>query len=243
MSVSKILIEEFVDLKENKVYFKEINLILDLYLSSGTHFFISNHFGSTYIKFPKYIIEKGYISKQYYDRLILAATNLLKKEKPLNIPYLTLNYVYFLGKKLPVTKFKAFEKEKNYLYVKKLEMKYIIEAYDNLILKNIDQYLQVDTQKLKINKQFRIKLGEFRTIYADIFVKRNPVEIHFDRRIFAFHPYVFNSVILHELCHLYYTNHSKNFYTLLRLFSPQENKVDKIFKKGDFTYVPDKQMW
>lgn len=46
-----------------------------------------------------------------------------------------------------------------------------------------------------------------------------------------------DAVIIHELCHIVYPNHSKNFYNLVRKYSPNYDEIDKWLKNNSYRLI------
>lgn len=53
--------------------------------------------------------------------------------------------------------------------------------------------------------------------------------------LYAFSEEVGNSVIVHEIAHCFYPNHSKAFYELVLNYCPEYYKYERILTNGDFT--------
>ena len=43
---------------------------------------------------------------------------------------------------------------------------------------------------------------------------------------------IIDGIIVHELCHIIYPNHSNNFYKLVRKYMPDYDEINKWLKKN-----------
>lgn len=56
--------------------------------------------------------------------------------------------------------------------------------------------------------------------------------LHFSSRLIMLPEDKIDAVIVHELCHIVYPNHSKNFYDLVRNYIPDYDEINKWLKKN-----------
>ena len=56
--------------------------------------------------------------------------------------------------------------------------------------------------------------------------------LHFSSRLIILPPEKIDAVIVHELCHIIYPNHSQNFYNLVKKFIPNYDEINKWLKKN-----------
>ena len=56
--------------------------------------------------------------------------------------------------------------------------------------------------------------------------------LHFSSRLIMLPEDVIDGVIVHELCHIIYPNHSKDFYNLVNTYKPNYNEINKWLKKN-----------
>ena len=56
--------------------------------------------------------------------------------------------------------------------------------------------------------------------------------LHFSSRLIILPPEKIDAVIVHELCHILYPNHSQNFYNLVKKFIPNYDEINKWLKKN-----------
>lgn len=57
-------------------------------------------------------------------------------------------------------------------------------------------------------------------------------QLYFSSRLIMLPEDVINAIIVHELCHIIYKNHSKEFYNLVKKFIPNYDEIDKWLKKN-----------
>ena len=56
--------------------------------------------------------------------------------------------------------------------------------------------------------------------------------LHFSSRLIILPQEKIDAVIVHELCHIIYPNHSQNFYNLVKKFIPNYDEINKWLKKN-----------
>lgn len=232
-------------LQENRVYFTDIikegkfiventNIEANIEYSKRKSFGMMALYGKLLLIIPSSFLNIGYIERRIYEELCISLKKIYIRIQPMNIEPLSVNYVYLFGKKLQVTNFKGFINEPNYFYVKKISISNILKQYDKVVKQKLVQILEEDCKILKLENNFKVTISFYKSRYGSINVKER--KIHLDRRIFAFHYDVFNSVIFHELCHCYYQNHSRQFHNLLNSVSSKNKFYTYIMAKGDFQY-------
>lgn len=57
-------------------------------------------------------------------------------------------------------------------------------------------------------------------------------KLHFNSRLIMLSEEMIDAVIVHELCHMIYPNHSKDFYNLVKKYIPNYNQIDKWLKQN-----------
>lgn len=232
-------------LKENRVYFEDIikdekfiiensNIEVNIEYSNRRSFGMMCLYGKLLITIPLSVLKIGYIGRSFYLQLCNSLEKIYMKIQPLNIEPITLNYVYLFGEKLQVTNFKGYINEPKYFYVKRISFASILKQYDKVVKDKLLSIMDKDCNLLKLENDFKQTISFYKTRYGSINTKER--RIHLDRRIFAFNYDVFNSVILHELCHCYYQNHSRQFHNLLNSVSSKNKFYTYIMAKGDFQF-------
>ena len=114
---------------------------------------------------------------------------------------------------------KALEKE-----IKKQEKQplYIKEEFKRIIEKNVNELVQLT--RLKPNK---ITIKQKKYAWGSCSSKKN---ITLNLELIKYSQEAIRYVILHELCHIKYMNHSKDFWNLVKKYMPNYKQVKKEFK-------------
>lgn len=148
--------------------------------------------------------------------------------------------VYFLGIKRKITNDINKKDDINYFYIPK-NVKFT-NYYDRQCFIYANDALQKESKRSNIGlfAKYKIKIGNFRSKNASF--RKSDWQFAFDRRLFAFSPDVINSVIDHELSHVFHQNHSKQFYECLYKICPKKiyDSCQDAITEGRYTYVPTK---
>lgn len=113
---------------------------------------------------------------------------------------------------------KALEKE-----IKKQEKQplYTKEEFKRIIEKNVNELVQLTG--LKPNK---ITINQIKYAWGSCSSKKN---ITLNLELIKYSQEAIRYVILHELCHIKYMNHSKDFWNLVEKYMPNYKQVKKEF--------------
>lgn len=101
--------------------------------------------------------------------------------------------------------------------------KYTNETFKKIVLKYVDKYsrlIGVHPNKISI-KQLKYAWGSCTS-------NRN-ISINYE--LIKYEEYIIEYVIVHELCHLRYMNHSKKFWELVEEYIPNYKECRKMLKK------------
>ena len=114
---------------------------------------------------------------------------------------------------------KALEKE-----IKKQEKQplYTKEEFKRIIEKNVNELVQLTG--LKPNK---ITIKQIKYAWGSCSSKKN---ITLNLELIKYSQEAIRYVMLHELCHIKYMNHSKDFWNLVEKYMPNYKQVKKEFK-------------
>ena len=114
---------------------------------------------------------------------------------------------------------KSLEKEK-----KKQEKKplYTQEQFKQIIEKNANELIKITG--LIPNK---IRIKDIKYAWGSCSSNKN---ITINHKLIVYSEMAIRYVILHELCHLKYMNHSKEFWNLVQKYMPEYKQVKKEFK-------------
>ena len=106
---------------------------------------------------------------------------------------------------------------------KELEPKYELEEFIKIVQTNVKELITITG--LKPN---RVRIREVKYAWGSCSSGKN---ITINKRLIAYNENVIRYVILHELCHLKYMNHSKKFWTLVETYMPDYKEAKKELKK------------
>lgn len=148
--------------------------------------------------------------------------------------------IYILGIKRKATNIIEYRNSPSYFFY--TTQKKFTSEFDEFALdyfKNRILYL-VQNYRLNLPRNFTVNLSKYNGKFASYNTTRR--KFSFDRRLMAFKPIVIDSVILHELCHVDYFSHDKNFYNKLYGIMPKNiyHSCREILEFGGFENEPNK---
>lgn len=154
----------------------------------------------------------------------------LIKRKVIRNFYIENKYIYLFGEKrfrLPNDKYFIFNK---YISFKSLD-----DFYKKIKLPFL-AYLTERTSYFKkimnISYNPEIKVRNMKTKYGVNFKSKNILTFSY---VLVHYPKdVIDSVIIHELAHYFYLDHSKNFYEIVYKYCPNYNALREVLDKGEF---------
>lgn len=113
----------------------------------------------------------------------------------------------------------SLEKEK-----KKAEKKplYTQEQFEQIVEKNANELIK--TTELIPNK---IRIRDIKYAWGSCSCNKN---ITINQKLISYSENAIKYVILHELCHIRYMNHSKEFWNLVQRYMPEYKEVKKEFR-------------
>ena len=106
------------------------------------------------------------------------------------------------------------KKEKNPLYTE--------EKFKQIIEKNANSLINMTGLKPK-----KIRIKNIKYAWGSCSINKN---ITINQKLISYSEIAIRYVILHELCHLKYMNHSKDFWDLVQKYMPEYKQVKKEFK-------------
>ncbi len=122
--------------------------------------------------------------------------------------------------------FLIYTSNASFEYIDKLVKNYFTKVLTEYINENISKYekiINVHVDKIKI-RYMKTRFG------SAIKAKRS---VNFSTLITMFKKEVIDSVIVHELCHLVYDNHSKDFWDLVYKVMPEYDEYKKWIKQNN----------
>lgn len=75
-----------------------------------------------------------------------------------------------------------------------------------------------------------VKVRDAKTKYGSCIPKTKA--LHFSSRLVMLKKEAIDAIIVHELCHIVYPNHSKNFYNLVESYIPNYKEINKYLKNN-----------
>lgn len=110
---------------------------------------------------------------------------------------------------------------------------YIDKGVKKLLKNNTDALLQEKlpywSQKIQI-KYNSYKVRDSITRYGCCVPKTR--DLRFSSRLIMLSEEAVDAIIVHELCHIIHSNHSKEFYSLVKKYIPNYEEIDKWLKKN-----------
>ena len=115
---------------------------------------------------------------------------------------------------------------------KKEKEEYIRKAVIKLFKENTEKILQQRLpywRKITNISYNSVKVRDAKTKYGSCRPKTKA--LHFSSRLVMLKKEAIDAIIVHELCHIVYPNHSKDFYNLVETYIPNYKEIDKYLKK------------
>lgn len=113
------------------------------------------------------------------------------------------------------------------------EIYWIQKAVKKLFKENTEAILQerLPYWSNKTNILYNsVKVRDAKTKYGSCTPKTRA--LHFSSRLVMLKKEAIDAIIVHELCHIVYPNHSKNFYNLVETYIPDYKEIDKYLKEN-----------
>ena len=154
--------------------------------------------------------------------------------------------IYYKGEEFSIIQEKTF-KAKISINIKETQKELIITVPENIsqedlkinIDKGIKQLFKKNTEILIASKlpywskmtgfeYNQVKIRDATTRYGSCMpTKKN---LYFSSRLIMLPEKVVDAIIVHELCHMKYKNHNKDFYDLVATYIPNYKEIDKWLK-------------
>ncbi len=117
----------------------------------------------------------------------------------------------------------TMEQEQIKIYVDKLIKKLFKKDTELLISKKLPYWSKIT----QINYNM-VKVRDATTRYGSCMP--NKKNVYFSSRLIMLSEEIIDAIIVHELCHIKYQNHSKQFYELIEKYIPNYKSIDKWLK-------------
>ncbi len=173
-----------------------------------------------------------YTSFSDMDKFVSSAYNKFKG-KILNRPFMKENvYIYMLGKKRYFTYDPSKKDDPNYFFLP-MNTKDPLTRYKKLFLIYLRERVNLLGKKMGRDlSSYIIRTGLFLSYYAVCFPTKH--QFKFDYRLFAYKPEIMDSVIIHEIAHTYEIHHNERFYTIVKLYCPRYDYLNRQIENGKF---------
>lgn len=163
-----------------------------------------------------------------YKFLSDVGLKLIKKVKKSNTYDLENGYVFLYGKKYTKNIDGLFLINNNEYKIDNINDFYnlFITDYFHLLKSRVDYYKNI----MNIPVDYKIHIKNVKTILGSNSSKTK--SLTFSIILIHYPLVVIDSIVVHELAHYFYRNHSKNFYNVVYKCFPDYKKGLSIFKKG-----------
>ena len=213
-------------MKSNFTYIfdgKEYNVFVSRKLIRNIYFrFKDNAF---YISSPYFVSDK-----EIEERLNKHSKRLIEKNK--KRIYLNNNSkIYYLGKEVKIIddKFAYFSDGSILTFTSKDSLiNELIKSYKILMIERTRYYENI----MGIKTPYKIRFRKMKTRYGSNSSKTH--SICYESNLYVYSLDILDSLIVHELSHYFYRDHSKKFYQIVTKYCPNYIKYNKKLKNGDF---------
>ncbi len=158
-------------------------------------------------KFARKLVQKAHDQELYTDEFIYVFGHRCY----LTFPSGEINFTNY-----PTLKYDSKEQLERKL--KKLLLEYIT--------KRVRYYEDI----MGINDHYNVRVRVMKTRYGTNSVKTHTLT--FAWMLVHYEPEIIDTVVVHELCHYFYFDHSKNFYNTVYKYCPDYDTIQKKLKKG-----------
>ena len=220
------IIKNYKTAKSMKIYFKENSLTITKspYISKKEVLeFIKNNEERVYKEYKRILYNKENIDK-----------------------YSSGNYILYKGEKYKIIK-EYFDKNTVKILIDENNRQFNIFVSDKITKQEEDYYIKDVLRKIFKNntevmlkdkisywskitniKYNNVKVRDAKTKFGSCIPKTR--DLHFTSRLIMLKEQAVDAVIVHELCHIIYPNHSKDFYTLVEKYIPDYKEINKYLK-------------
>lgn len=179
--------------------------------------------GKLSIKCP-YFVTNNYLTE------IISKTKFSKKIDK-NEPAITDKYVYVFGEKQEI-KDGFFNFNGHYILFNKDTFYNDIKKYANIYFENRILYYE---QMMKIKQSYKVTCRLVTTRFGSN--SRKTYHISFNLFLVHFNKDIIDSVVVHELAHDLYFDHSKEFYNVVYTYCPNYKQLHKALNFGNYEGV------
>ena len=126
---------------------------------------------------------------------------------------------------LKLSYYNILKSEERKLYIDKVIKKILKENTESLLNKKLPYWSKITNITYK-----QFKVNDATSKFGSCIPKTR--SMHFSSRLIMFPEDKIDAIIVHELCHIVYSNHSKDFYNLVRKYIPNYDEINKWLKKN-----------
>ena len=172
------------------------------------------------------------VSFSMLDKFVVTAYN-RNRHSILDRPFMKEdNYIFVLGKKKYFT-YDAREKDNPSFFYLPPNTKDPLTRYKKMFLEYLKPRLVMIGKRMGRDlSDYKVRTGLFLSYYAVCFPTKR--QFKFDYRLFAYTPEVMDSVIIHEVAHTYEIHHNDRFYTIVKMYCPDYDRLNKMIDEGRF---------
>lgn len=226
---------------QEKITIDGIDIVVLRSRIKNTYFTVKE--GQAYIKVPKFCSDKK-IEEMVKSKENWLKKKLSQKKESRDIDLKNKDYIYILDKKIPI----------EYIYEKRTTAKIILneneckiylpegiiltdvhyakmeKKLDGLINSLAKKYIYEAMEKyVKITglKPVEVKVSKFKSIWGNCSSKK---VIKMNQRLIYYGIPQIEYVCLHELSHLKYMNHQKDFWNHVEKYMPEYKQISKVLK-------------
>ncbi len=224
-----ICIKNYKTSKSVKIYFKDdvLTITKSPYMpKSYVDFILMNNEDKIYENYKKILEQK----KQKANRWETGQNIIYKGQE------YTIKKIY---KEQDYVRVRLEEQEKIFKIILPLQIQkdeeiiYIKKAIKKLFKENTEAILLVKVPywSKKMNIEYSsVKVRDAKTRYGSCVPKTK--DLHFSSRLIMLKEEAIDAIIVHELSHIVYPNHSKEFYKLIEKYIPNYKQIDKYLKEN-----------
>ena len=141
-------------------------------------------------------------------------------------------YIYVFGKKRYLTDDIRLQYNPTYFYVPK-KAKSPIPRYKKTFLDYLSVHLMELGDRMGVNlRSWTVQTGFYLSFYGICYPYKHVMK--FDYRLLAYTPEVMDAVLIHEIAHTYEIHHNQRYYTIVKMYCPQYDILDRMIDEGKF---------
>ncbi len=225
-----VVVRNYSNSNKVKIYFKNevLNISKPTFLNNSKLMkLIHKDEDNIYNEYIKMLSNTTNNSRKWVD-----GETIYYEGKPLNILRIITNDNYINvnidkdAKKVYITIPSVLNDENQ---INEVVTKLIKQIFKNNTKVVIANRLPIISQMMQINYS-SFKVQDAKTRFGSCIPSKKA--LHFSSRLIMLPPKVVDAIIVHELAHIKYPNHSKDFYNFVKKYEPDYDKIDKWLKNN-----------